>query len=346
MGKKFRKIFIRTIVGAYALVVVYIMSGITINMSVLRAYNDVKPDSASGFTKSLNFLQTYTQITGDVTLAVKKGFSKEDAEDMVAGGSSLINNITGVTASDSTVYAANGRSKEEIIEALDNAKKSAGAAGDYYTIGDNWRLTEVNGKYYLVEVQTSGKWNSVRQQGFSDTNANASVGASGCFAFACVNAINAINNTTVSVSNALDVLWPTGCLKDYETSYSYSNTANKWTGTVADLNQRNNENERALFAKYGLQEDYKVTQGVAGITALGAKEGNTDFNNSVYIFYGHRTGVFTDDTNHWLVCVAADADSIYVLGDNVSDGKDGVIVKVDKSILSGGDITTVIKVHK
>jgi hypothetical protein len=52
---------------------------------MVKQYDAIKPDSSSGFSKTLQFLQSYTQTTGDTSLAVAKGFSQEDAEEMATG---------------------------------------------------------------------------------------------------------------------------------------------------------------------------------------------------------------------------------------------------------------------
>ena len=85
-GNKLWKIFSTVIVLIFIVTSVYLMIGSASSKSILIAYNAVKPDSASGFSKTLLFLQSYTQTTGDTSLAIKKGLSEEDAEIIASGG--------------------------------------------------------------------------------------------------------------------------------------------------------------------------------------------------------------------------------------------------------------------
>lgn len=53
---------------------------------ILSQYVNLTSDSKSDFSKSLQFLKTYTQTTGDITLALNTGMSKEDAEELLEEG--------------------------------------------------------------------------------------------------------------------------------------------------------------------------------------------------------------------------------------------------------------------
>ena len=48
---------------------------------IIRSYLGIENNSKSDFSKSMQFLRTYTQATGDLTLALNTGMSQEEAEE-------------------------------------------------------------------------------------------------------------------------------------------------------------------------------------------------------------------------------------------------------------------------
>ena len=42
--------------------------------SILKSYDNIKPDSSSGLQKNLQFIEGYTRLTGDVSLALNMGY--------------------------------------------------------------------------------------------------------------------------------------------------------------------------------------------------------------------------------------------------------------------------------
>lgn len=65
---------------------IYFLSGAKGSTQVYRQYEQVKPDTASNMSKSLQFLASYTISTGDDSLAINVGLSKDDI-DYITGGS-------------------------------------------------------------------------------------------------------------------------------------------------------------------------------------------------------------------------------------------------------------------
>lgn len=71
---------------AVSITIVYIVIDYGSSDEIVGIYEGVKPDSTSGFNKALQFLESYTQVTGDTSLAIKRGLSEEDAEIIASGG--------------------------------------------------------------------------------------------------------------------------------------------------------------------------------------------------------------------------------------------------------------------
>lgn len=83
---KFFKIMIIPLLIAVSITIVYIVIDYGSSDKIVGVYEGVKPDSTSGFNKALQFLESYTQATGDTSLAIKRGLSEEDAEIIASGG--------------------------------------------------------------------------------------------------------------------------------------------------------------------------------------------------------------------------------------------------------------------
>ena len=83
---KFFKIMIIPLLIAISITIVYLTIDYGSSDEMASIYEGIKPDSSSGFNKALQFLESYTQTTGDTSLAIKRGLSEEDANDIVNGG--------------------------------------------------------------------------------------------------------------------------------------------------------------------------------------------------------------------------------------------------------------------
>lgn len=83
---KFFKIMIIPLLIAVSITIVYIVIDYGSSDEIVGVYEGIKPDSTSGFNKALQFLESYTQATGDTSLAIKRGLSEEDAEIIASGG--------------------------------------------------------------------------------------------------------------------------------------------------------------------------------------------------------------------------------------------------------------------
>lgn len=83
---KFFKIMIIPLLIAVSITIVYVVIDYGSSDEIVGVYEVIRPDSTSGFNKALQFLESYTQATGDTSLAIKRGLSEEDAEIIASGG--------------------------------------------------------------------------------------------------------------------------------------------------------------------------------------------------------------------------------------------------------------------
>lgn len=322
-GNKLWKIFSTVIVLIFIVTCVYLMAGSVSSKGILKSYNAVKPDSSSGFSKTLLFLQSYTQSTGDTSLAIKKGMSQEDAEE-IANGGTVVDAGDGNTTGGVT-YAA-GRTKSDIEAALSARASSEGDVGEYFSTSSGWKITEVNGNAYLVEVQ-GGKWSAVAN------GSSSTVASVGCYMFACSTAINALNMSTVSIADFMHDAYPS------QTNISYDKSSHSWTGYANHVGYEGSV-ASTIFNKYNL--NYKSLNS-KGITGEEARQiiSNEGFDNCVYIIYGHKSGVLSSGSDHWTVCVGTTDNSLYIL----NNGTRSVEIPVDK-ISNSGAITHILKISK
>lgn len=83
---KFFRIMIIPLLIVVSITIVYLTIDYGSSDEIVGVYEGIKPDSSSGFNKALQFLESYTQATGDTSLAIKRGLSEEDAEEIASGG--------------------------------------------------------------------------------------------------------------------------------------------------------------------------------------------------------------------------------------------------------------------
>lgn len=328
-NNKLWKVFSFIIAATFIVVCIYLMIGSGSSMSILKSYDAVKPDSTSGFSKQLMFVESYTRVTKDTTLAQKLGISEEDAEDMANGGT-LQDQGDGGTSGKETF--ASGRTEADLKTALDNRKANEGNVGEYFQIGAGYKIVTFDNSAYLVEVQSNGKWPVFN--GYDKKGNRLTVDSVGCYMFACSTAINALNNSTVSIADIMKEMRPSA------SNYSYSSSSHTWTGSMTDVGQGVDSECKGVFESRGLSYGTISTGNITGTQAKD-KMLQSGFNNTVYIIYGHKSGVISSGDNHWVVCIGADDDYLYVL----NNSSRGVSVKLS-DLSSSGSITTIIKVSK
>lgn len=145
-GNKLWKIFSTVIVLIFIVTSVYLMIGSASSKSILIAYNAVKPDSASGFSKTLLFLQSYTQTTGDTSLAIKRGLSEEDAEIIASGG-------TTQNGGDPATNGVNPDNNQSLLQPISNNDYRPGAQAVAMTYKNSSGVFD-----YSKSAGSNGKW--------------------------------------------------------------------------------------------------------------------------------------------------------------------------------------------
>lgn len=304
-GNKLWKIFSTVIVLVFVVTSVYLMIGSASSKSILKSYNTVKPDSSSGFSKTLLFLQSYTQATGDTSLAIKKGMSEEDAEEIAKGGTANDagdgNNNTGVDHSNFGALS--------LSDQISELQKSDG--GFNYTYYKNYLKTYTYDSHEFVwESQSaSGPWGSF-------TPKSKSLGKAGCFFYASAALVGAEKGKVYTVENLLTDL---GATVSYDASgvFVVNNSPIKdLSGSVGLLNKILSSSECGKTAKdVSSIDSSKLVNGTMYI--IHAK-GSVGSSTKLYSTGGAG--------EHWTAVVGITKDGKYLVLGNGSRG-----VEIDSS---------------
>lgn len=324
----------------------YMVIGSFGSEDMIQQYDAVTgTDSNSGFSKSLQFLETYTYITGDTSLAVAAGYSQEDATTMAQGGTTQTTGDGSSTSTTTTTTSAavSTLSQAEWESALASINPTDGSAV-YYQIGKGYKITTIDGKDYLCERQ-GDYWTGV---------ANCKSGGSGkpvskvaCFMFACSNAASALNKQVYSIKDLANA----GYGGD-NPSVTWSTSDNKWTGNIPKVGQ--NPSYYSVVAstfdisltdlrtgeKYSLSEVYDTITGDGNLNSGGC-----------YIIYGHGDVLSSGSDGcgkgcHWLAVVGAGEDSNGKYLDVVGASSGNADRVYESEVTNDGNqwITTVIRV--
>lgn len=122
MGKRILKIFLIFTVIMVTITSVYLMIGAGNSSGIYDTYDSVRPDSRSGFDTKLYFVQAYTLITGDTTLAKLQGLSDEDIAAMATGSADINEIVNGNMASSGTgIISVTGELRSDDITAASRA---------------------------------------------------------------------------------------------------------------------------------------------------------------------------------------------------------------------------------
>lgn len=313
------RIFSNTILVISAIVMLNLLMGLGDTKSIFNSYDNLKPDTKSGLNKSLHFVEVYTRVTGDTTLAINAGVDRQTVNQWSTDGTSLVG---GEISRGAVSHTAN-YTEAEWATALKSRSND-----EYFKIGNGYRITEHNGVQYLVEQQ-SAYWNKIK-----GTSSNT-VSSHGCWLFAQSNAANALNGTTYSVADILETRNGAGY------NASWNTNIKKWTGKQTTMAQRTLSEEAVVFNMLGC----KATQLSSGrITAQEAynKMKARGFNNTVYIIYGHKPGVLSSGIDHWLVVVGLTNDGFQLLG----NGNRKSTVTMSEIGSSAGTITAMFTITK
>lgn len=139
---KFFKIMIIPLLIAVSITIVYIVIDYGSSDEIVGVYEGVKPDSTSGFNKALQFLESYTQATGDTSLAIKRGLSEEDAEIIASGGT--IQNSGDPTTNGANYNPTVSTSVQEIINMSESQVWQLISEGKYSSYDEANKAAQAN----------------------------------------------------------------------------------------------------------------------------------------------------------------------------------------------------------
>ena len=143
---KFFNIMVIPLLIAVSITIVYVVIDYGSSDEIVVAYEGIKPDSTSGFNKALQFLESYTQATGDTSLAIKRGLSEEDAEIIASGG----------TVQNGGNLATNGINQDNnpsLIQPISNNDYRPGAQAVAMTYKNSSGVFD-----YSQSAGSNGKW--------------------------------------------------------------------------------------------------------------------------------------------------------------------------------------------
>ena len=288
-------------------------------------YNSVGTERNTGTSamKKLDFIATYIKATGNIQIAIDKGFG-----DLVKNMGPADDNSDDDDDSDNDddngeIGFVKSFTPEEWTEVLNKRNCK------YFANGVGYQFVTIGGKTYLRELQTT-PWSNVVSTG------GAKVSKSGCWLFASVNAINNVTGSNLSVADFIEE-------RKAGDKVTYDNNTNKW---VANRNVKSLDGgaDDAFFENHGVTKTkIKGDCSFKEARDLIASEG---FNDCVYILYCH-----TEKTSgrgcHWQVCVGATASGLYIIDNENSPNITGP--DVGGNICEHGhrqDVSVIYKISK
>lgn len=185
-NNKLWKVFSFIIAATFIVICIYLMIGSGSSMSILKSYDAVKPDSTSGFSKQLQFVESYTRVTQDTTLAQRLGISEEDAEAMAQGSTTQGGNGIGDYSNFGTLSLSDQVSKLQ--------KQDGGFNYTYYQ--KYLKSYNYNNHEFVWESQSGEAWNSFKPS-------SASMRGAGCFFYATAALVGAENGKVYTIENLL-----------------------------------------------------------------------------------------------------------------------------------------------
>jgi hypothetical protein len=141
--------FLVTLIGF--VVAIYLLIGTSSNDSILETYDSIKPDSTSGLSKNLIFVQSYTGLTGDTSLALSIGMSEDDADEMASGSYNLASSI-GSTGS-ATISADVPTDLNELLAAVQTAQAAGSSSGSTKSCNAVFALLYPNSSYTYSDLK-------------------------------------------------------------------------------------------------------------------------------------------------------------------------------------------------
>lgn len=285
---------------------------------ILSQYMSLTSDSKSDFSKSLQFLKTYTQTTGDITLALNTGMSKEDAEELLEEGNINVSGTPGLSQGAGTHGIMTAWDASNAWDAIEQHCKSWGYTSGRGGNSPNWKVVDVNGSTYIWQSQNA-IWSNVGSGG------NNTMEKVGCMFFCLSAAASNLNGVVCGVEDVLAGL-------DYHVSFESSTNKFKTQETVgrvgADSSYRHpNGTYASLFNMIeaaGL--NYDKNEGEA------KSIDESRLSSGMYLCHVmyDTGGVIASQSSgqHWFLIVGSDAQYYYII--NVDQSK----TRVEKDFIN------------
>lgn len=261
---------------------------------VYETYDSVKVDTTSGTSKKLMFLQEYTRISGDTTLAISRGIDKDTANSWAAGHDGESEGGSGIIRP-----PVSGSWQQQ----LDTLAASNSTDAPHYN-NQNFKIVSINGTEFIYESQNS--------QYPLTYGGNSTVKDAGCFLFA-MSAI--VSNKSGQIVSVADMMAKNGSTVTFSDNYAYNYPSNSKFNLNGSLSSA-----RAILAMYSLDNGAEeiVNNGsiVAGKDFHGSIKSAID-NGYCVLYYCHNgQGTLASSSgggNHWTVIVGYDSSNYYFL---------------------------------
>lgn len=129
MNNKYLKLYFIWLIFIIAAlgVTVYLLIDVGSAKEIMVAYDDLKPENTSSYSKQLQFVESYTRNSGDTSLAIKMGLSAEDINSILSGGSTQAGSEYG-----DAIECA-----KHVATTFVNTWKMQGSIGEIYSVSDN-----------------------------------------------------------------------------------------------------------------------------------------------------------------------------------------------------------------
>lgn len=249
---------------------------------IISLYAGLQQDSKTDFPKSLQFLRAYTQKTGDITLALNTGMTKEEIDEMLEEGNPNDDSDIGIGGGGGGPIETpdlNGDLSNQVA-----TLKNSGTYAAYYG-----KVLNVTSGYYW-ELQ-SGAYNKI----YAGTVGNT-IGGAGCFVYAICQAKSNLSGTVFTTVDLVN--------KINNNNVTISGNVVAGNSTRSSVGQGGSG---FTFADAGLS----VTQ-LSSVSDIGPAS-----SNELYVIYGYSK---TDKTGtHWRVCTGKDSSGNYFILPNVRE---------------------------
>ena len=294
MLKKIGKVIVVAYVVILLIILISMITDAGVAKQVYSLYSSMNVNTNSNFGKQLQFLVSYTQQTGDLTLMEKAGFSEEQAKAVAAGNltaEDLANNTEQDNSNNSNITGKVGVptafNSSNVQSAIDAHCQSWGMSNTSKG-SPLWRTKTIDGQTYIYQSQTEA-YMPIGRTGNT-------VGKVGCMMYAMSALVSNVKGEVFGIEDMLtglghNIVWNDG-FKDVPTTV-------KNVG-LGDLSWNHpdgtNCTPTSVLPKFGVSCQEKSTKGLNTLDSI--------ISNGHYalIHVTDSSGTFTT-AQHWFVVV-------------------------------------------